>query len=189
MYHKSRSYDVWFLGFKVQRTKFFVILGYYCPLTLLRTQKSQFWKNNKNAWRYYHFTLMYHKWWANDAWFLRHQVRQTNCFHFRLFFLLLTPNSPRNIKFKKMKKAPGDNIILHKCTKNHDYMLRCSEDMAHDECNCSNCSMRCVRLHVHVKAHMQVSLHVQCIACAKSLSKVLSLLFCSHYIFLVKKKF
>ena len=119
MYHNSRSYDVWFLRYKVQRTKFFVILGYYCHLTLLRTQKSQFWKNNKNAWRYYHFTLMYHKWWSNDAWFLRHQVRQTNCFHFRLFFLLLTPNSPRNIKFKKMKKAPGDNIILHKCTKYH----------------------------------------------------------------------
>ena len=31
---------------------------------------------------------------------------------------------------------PGDIIILHKCTKNHDHMLYCSWDMAHDRCNC-----------------------------------------------------
>ena len=34
-----------------------------------------------------------------------------------------------------MKKTPGD-IILHTCTKNHDHMLYCSWDMAHDRCNC-----------------------------------------------------
>ena len=34
-----------------------------------------------------------------------------------------------------MKKIPGDIILLHKCTKNHDHMLYCSWDMAHDECN------------------------------------------------------
>ena len=31
----------------------------------------------------------------------------------------------------------GYIIILHKCTKNHDYMLYCSWDMACDRCNCS----------------------------------------------------
>ena len=31
---------------------------------------------------------------------------------------------------------PGDIIILQKCTKNHDHMLYCSCDMAHDRCNC-----------------------------------------------------
>ena len=29
----------------------------------------------------------------------------------------------------------GDIIILHKCTKNHDHMLHCSWDTAHDRCN------------------------------------------------------
>ena len=37
---------------------------------------------------------------------------------------------------KNWKKKPGDIIILHKCTKNHDYMLYCSWDMARDGCNC-----------------------------------------------------
>ena len=34
-----------------------------------------------------------------------------------------------------MKKTPG-HIILHKCTKNHDHMLYCFWDAAHDTCNC-----------------------------------------------------
>ena len=32
-----------------------------------------------------------------------------------------------------MKKTPGD-IIIHKCTKNHDHMLHCSLDIACDGC-------------------------------------------------------
>ena len=31
---------------------------------------------------------------------------------------------------------PGNIIILHKCTKNHDHMLYCPWDMALDRCNC-----------------------------------------------------
>ena len=46
------------------------------------------------------------------------------------------PNSPKNENIKKMKKTPGDIIILHNCTKTHDYRLYCSWDMAHDRCNC-----------------------------------------------------
>ena len=34
-----------------------------------------------------------------------------------------------------MKTMPAD-IILQKCTKNHDHMLYCSCDMARDRCNC-----------------------------------------------------
>ena len=34
-----------------------------------------------------------------------------------------------------MKTAPGDIIILHKCTKTHDHMLLCSCDMVRDRYN------------------------------------------------------
>ena len=37
-------------------------------------------------------------------------------FHFRLFFALSLLNSLKNQNFKKMKKTPGDIIILHMCT-------------------------------------------------------------------------
>ena len=46
-------------------------------------------------------------------------------FHFGLFFALLPPNNPKSENFKTMKKTPGDIIILHSCTKNHDHMLYC----------------------------------------------------------------
>ena len=51
------------------------------------------------------------------------------------FFCPLTKAWKMKIS-KQMKKTPGDIIILHKCTKNHDHMLYCSWDMAHDRCNC-----------------------------------------------------
>ena len=51
------------------------------------------------------------------------------------YFLPFYPlNSPQN--FKKMKKTPGDIIILHNCTKNYDYRIYCSWGMACDRCNC-----------------------------------------------------
>ena len=47
VYHKSRSYDPWFLRYKVRRTGFFVILGHFCPLTLLTTQEIKILKKLK----------------------------------------------------------------------------------------------------------------------------------------------
>ena len=51
------------------------------------------------------------------------------------FLPFYPPNSAKNINFKKMKKSSGDIIILHQCTKKHDYILYCSWDMAPDRCN------------------------------------------------------
>ena len=56
--------------------------------------------------------------------------------HFGLFFALLPPNSQKNQNFEKVKKAPGDIIILHICTKNYDQMMYGSWDMMCDRCNC-----------------------------------------------------
>ena len=47
----------------------------------------------------------------------------------KLFFILgyILPfylhTSPKNENLKKMKKTPGDIIILHMCTKNYDWMM------------------------------------------------------------------
>ena len=49
-------------------------------------------------------------------------------------FYLFTLATARKIS-QKIKKTTGD-IILHKCTKNHDHRLYCSWDMARDRCNC-----------------------------------------------------
>ena len=53
------------------------------------------------------------------------------CFKNSPFTLLMT----EKIKIKKKKKKIcKDTIILHQCTKNHDHMLYCSQDMARDRC-------------------------------------------------------
>ena len=47
-------------------------------------------------------------------------------FRFGLFFALLTtndPEDPKNLNLKKVKKMPGDTILLHTCTKNYDHMM------------------------------------------------------------------
>ena len=61
-----------------------------------------------------------------------------NYFSFWAIFCPFTPLTAQKIKNlkKNMKKTLGDIIILHTCTKNHDHMLYCSWDMAHDRCNC-----------------------------------------------------
>ena len=81
---------------------------------------------------------MYHKWQSYDKWFLGYQLQQTDLFWSSwAIFCTFTPlNSPKNQNFEKMKKTPGDMIILHNCTKNHDHRLHCSWDVARDRCNC-----------------------------------------------------
>ena len=47
--------------------------------------------------------------------------------HFLPFYP--TNNTPKTQNFEKMKDIigrPGDIIVLHKCTKNHDHMPYCS---------------------------------------------------------------
>ena len=80
---------------------FFALLPPYGP------RKSKFWKNEKNTWRYYHFTNVYHKWQSYDIWFFRYGVQQTIFFvildHFLPFY---RPNNLKNENFKKLKKEP-----------------------------------------------------------------------------------
>ena len=64
------------------------------------------WKNEKNAPRYYHFTLVYHKIWSNDVRVLKYQVRQTEVFVNLGYFLPFYPtNNLKNQNFEKIKVA------------------------------------------------------------------------------------
>ena len=52
--------------------------------------------------------------------------------HFGLFSALLPLWQQGKSKFWKMKKTPGDIIILHMCSKNDDYIMYGSWDMVHE---------------------------------------------------------
>ena len=105
---------------------------YFALLPPYELKKSKFWKSKQHTWRYYHFTNAYHKWQSHDVWFLRYEMQQTEFLiilhHFLPFY---PPNKPKNQNFK-IKKKPGDIIILHMCTTNDNHMMYSSWDMNQD---------------------------------------------------------
>ena len=77
----------------------FALLPPYGP------RKSKFWKNEKNNWRYYHFTNAYYKWQSYDAWFLRYGVQRREFLVILDCFLPFYPLTTWKIKIlKKWKK-------------------------------------------------------------------------------------
>ena len=57
-----------------------------------------------NAWRYYHFTNVHHKWQSYDVWFLRYGERPRIFCHFRQSFALLPLITIQRIKILKNEK-------------------------------------------------------------------------------------
>ena len=54
-----------------------------------------------------------------DIWIVTDKI----FFHLDHFLPFYLPNDPKNQNVLKKKKAPGDIIILHKCTKNENHMM------------------------------------------------------------------
>ena len=60
----------------------------------------------------------------DDVWLLRYGAWQTEFFVISDNFLPSCPHkNPKNQNFEKMKKMPGDNIILHMCTTNENHVM------------------------------------------------------------------
>ena len=109
---------------------FFAVLPYYWP------QKLKSGKNVKNTWRYYPFTFVHHKSRSHDVWFLRYKLQRANFFIILCYFLHFDPpNNQKNQNLKKIRKSPGDIIILLLCTTNHDHMIYGSSDIKHNRQN------------------------------------------------------
>ena len=97
---------------------------YFCPFNPSPQQqgKSKFWKNEKNAWRYYHFTRVYHKWKSNDVWLLRYEVWQ----NFLLFWATFCPFTPLTTqKIKILRKWKKQLEILSFYTHVSKIMITC----------------------------------------------------------------
>ena len=123
--HNHMIYSSWDTEWDRQNIlSFWTIFYSFTPLT---TRKIKLWKNEKNTWRYYHFTHAYHKWQSYNVWFKRYELWWKFFFVILDCFLPFYPhNNPKNQDFQKMKKIPGDIIILYMCTKNYNHMVYCS---------------------------------------------------------------
>ena len=128
---------VWFLIYQVRRTEFFVILGHVLPFYTPSNPRNQNFEKMKKPSQ---DIMTYHMCTINDS-HMMHGSRGMECDQhnflsfWTVFFPFYPPNNPKNQNFEKMKKTTGDVIILHKCFKNHDYMLYCSLDMTCNGCN------------------------------------------------------
>ena len=131
------NHVVWFLIYQARQTEFFVILGYFLSFYPSNNPENQILKKWKKFLEILSFTQVYHKWQSYDIWLLRYQLQQTDFLSSLVMFCPFTPLTAPKMKIpQNWKKAPGDIIILHKCTKNHDHMLYSSWAMVCVGCNC-----------------------------------------------------
>ena len=125
MYHKSRSYDIWFLKYKFATDKFLSFWVIFCPCNPLTTWKIKILKlrekkpeditilqiciKNDNH-------IMY------DSWDMEHE--RHNFLSFWTVFYPFTPLWTQKIRIlKKWKKTPQDITILQICTINVSHMM------------------------------------------------------------------
>ena len=124
VYHKWQPYGVWFPRYWVWQTKLFVILNHFLPFYPLKNLKKQYFEIMKKRLEILSFYTNVPK--MTIIWCIFPEIWSvTNWIfcYFGLFFALFYPLKTQNIKILENWKTPGDIIILHRCTKNHDHML------------------------------------------------------------------
>ena len=116
------------------RQIFFIILGHFLSLPPT-TWKIKIQKKRKKNKKLTHMEISsfytYHKQSCGVCSWDRAQ--QTNLLFWTIFCPFSPPDNLENQNFEKIKKAPEDIIILHKCTINGIYMMYGSWDMKCDK--------------------------------------------------------
>ena len=98
VHHKSRSFDVWFLRYKVQRTKFFVILGLFLPFHPPNNSKNQNFEKIKKCLEILSFCtnvqkIMIISYTVPEIW---HVMDVIVVFHLGQFFAFYLASSPKS---------------------------------------------------------------------------------------------
>ena len=120
------------------RTEFFVILDHFLPFYPPNNLKNQNFEKMKET---LGDIIILHKCTINNihmmygSWDMKRDGQNFLSF-WTCFFALLPPTTTPKIKIlKNWKKKTWRYCHLHKCTKNHDHMLYCSLDVAHNRFN------------------------------------------------------
>ena len=106
---------------------FWAIFCPFTPITAWKMKISKKWKKMPGDIIILHKCTKNHNHMIYCSW----DMERDRIFYFLLFrtiFWLFIPLKTQKIKILKKWKQPGDIVILHKCTKNHDHMLYCSWD-------------------------------------------------------------
>ena len=111
--HNHMMYGSW--DMECDRQNFLSLWTAFCSFNPLGTQKIKILKKWKK-----HLTIL--------SFYMIYVFSDIECNRQNIFVILdhFLPFYPKNQNFEKLKKTPGDIIILHKCIKNHHHMLHCS---------------------------------------------------------------
>ena len=137
MHHKWQLYDVWFLGYGAWQTELFIILDCFLPFYAPNNPKNQnFVKTKKNPADITILQMLT----INDSHMMYGSWdigcnRQNFLSFWTIYCLFYPPKNLKNQNFEKMKKTPGDIIILQMSTINDNHMMYGSWDMKRDEQN------------------------------------------------------
>ena len=136
---KPKMTIIWYMVPDISSTidKFFCHFAlFFALLPTKEPRKSKFWINERNSWRYYHFTHEYHKWKSYDVWFLRYGAWQTGYFSsWATIFCPFTPLTAQKMKISKKWKNGWRYHHFTQVYQNHIHMLYCSLDMTQDTSN------------------------------------------------------
>ena len=114
MHHKSRSYNVWFLRYKVQRTMFFCILGHFLPFDLPNNPKNQNFKKIKKCLEILSFYTCVPQLTIICCMFPEISSVTDNFLSFWAIFCPFTPLTTQKIKvLKKWKKVLKISFYTH----------------------------------------------------------------------------
>ena len=102
---------IWYMALEIKgTTEFFAILGHFLPFDPPNNPKNHnFEKNEKQAWRFYYFTLAYHKWQSYDKWILRYWAWLTEFFVILGHFFPYAPRTTWKTKILKKWKKTNNN--------------------------------------------------------------------------------
>ena len=129
--HMIPWYHVWFLRYQVQQTELFCHLGQVFVLLLPPSPPPP----PLTAQKILEILSFYTS--VPKIMIIRYTVPEMWCETNLIVIFIWGYTFPfYPFKSQKNEKQPGDIIILHECTKNHDQMLYCSWDMARVECYC-----------------------------------------------------
>ena len=136
VYHKWRSYDLWFLRYGVWQTEVFVILDHFLPFyppNNLENQSFEKIKNNLGDIIILHMCIINNNHMIYSSWDM--ECDRQNFLSFWAIFYPFTHLTIRKIKVLKKLENPGDIIILQMCTINEIHMMYASWGMERNRQN------------------------------------------------------
>ena len=130
---------------KVAQISEFLLMNFEKP------EKSEFWKNVKNTWRFHHFTHVYQNPQSYEVQFLSSNFFVIFFLSFWAIFWPLVPLATQKNKLLNKWKASG--YVINLCNKKHDQMMNAYCAYSDTECDIRHATYSKIKIWKKCKKH------------------------------------